>query len=88
MVKQKFEQELSTKVSGSFLPHLEPEENLAKKQKLPSPPKIGPRPFMKMKLYWDGTPEIVVRVMLDCGANVPVISQETVERHKIPGVLR
>src|SRR5436853_3074241 len=88
MVKRKFEQELSAQVSGSFLPHLDPEENLAKKHKLPLPPKIGPRPLMKMKLSWNGAPEIVVRVMLDCGANVPVISQETVERHQIPGVLR
>src|SRR5258706_4223304 len=65
-----------------------PQDQLRKKQNLPAPPKIGQRPILKMKLSWDDTPEILVRVMLDCGANVPVISQEVVEKHKIPGVLR
>ena len=87
MVKRRFEQDLA-KAVDSFIPHLVPEETLAKKQKLPAPPKVGPRPFMKMKLSWEDNPEIVVRVMLDCGANVPVISQEMVEKHKIPGVRR
>ena len=41
-----------------------------------------------MKLSWDGSPEIIVRTMLDCGANVPVVSQELVEIYKIPRVLR
>ena len=41
-----------------------------------------------MRLSWDGSPEIVVRTMLDCGANVPVVSQVLVETYKIPGVLR
>ena len=41
-----------------------------------------------MKLSWDGSPEIVVRMMLDCGAIVPVVLQILVETYKIPGVLR
>ncbi len=87
MGKRKFEQELEAKV-GPFLSHLVPEVQLAKKQRLPPPPKIGPRPIVEMKLSWEDNPEIVVRVMLDCGANVPVISQRIVEKHKVPGVLR
>ena len=39
-------------------------------------------------ISWDGSPEIVVRTMLDCGANVPVVSQALVEVYKIPGVQR
>ena len=41
-----------------------------------------------MRLSWDGSPEIVVWTMLDCGANVPVESPILVETYKIPGVLR
>ena len=41
-----------------------------------------------MKPSYDGSPEIVVRTMLDCGANVPVVSQALVEVYKIPRVLR
>ena len=59
-----------------------------KKQKLPPPPVAGRRPFFDMKLSWDGSPEIVVRTMLDCGANMPVVSQVLIEVYKIPGVLR
>ena len=59
-----------------------------KKQKLPPPPVVGRCPFHVMKLSWDCSPEIVVRTMLDCGANVPVVSQALVEVFKIPGVLR
>ena len=88
MGKRKFEQELTGKLGGDSLSHLVPEEQLAKKQKLPAPPKIGDRPIMTMKLSWDDSPEISVRVMLDCGANVPVISQSLVAENKIPGVLR
>jgi len=88
MVKRKFEQELAVAVEDVYLPHLVPEQTLAKKQKLPAPPKIGPRPFTDMKLSWDDAPEIVVRVMLDCGANVPCISEDLVGKYKIPGVLR
>ena len=88
MGKRKFEQELEDQLGGGSLSHLVPEEILAKKQKLPAPPKIGDRPILKMKLSWDDNPEILMRVMLDCGANVPVISQEVVEMHRVPGVLR
>ena len=59
-----------------------------KKQKLPPPPVIGRRPFLDMKLSWDGSPDIVVRTMLDCGTNVPAVSQILVETYKIPRVLR
>ena len=88
MGKRKFETEMAKAVDDPYLPHLMPEHQLAKKQQLPTPPKVGPRPFLDMKLSWDEHPEIVVRVMLDCGANVPVISQEMVQKHEIPGVLR
>ena len=59
-----------------------------KKQKLPPPPVIRRRPFLDMRLSWDGSPEIVVRTMLDCRANVPVVSEMMVETYKIPGFLR
>ena len=72
MGKRKFEQELADEMGGGFLSHLFPEETLAKKQQLPAPPMIGKRLIMEMKLSWDNSPEIVVRVMLDCGANIPV----------------
>ena len=72
-----------------FLPHLVPElEMKKKKQKPPPPPVVGRRPFLDMRLSWDGSPASVVRTMLDCGANVPVVSQALVEVYKIPGVLR
>src|SRR6266699_2651002 len=79
---------MSERMEEPYLPHLMPEDQLRKKQKLSAPPKIGKRPILSMKLSWDKSPEIIVRVMLDCGANVPVISQKVVEEHKIPGVLR
>ena len=89
MSKRKFQEELARHVEEPFLPHLVPElEMKKKKQKLPPPPVIGRRPFLDMKLSWDGSPEMVVRTMLDCGANVPVVSQALVEVYKIPGVLR
>jgi transposase InsO family protein len=88
MVKRKFEQELDEALGSSSLSHLVPEKVLAKKKKLPLPPKIGDRPIVDMKLSWNDSPEVTVRVMLDCGANIPVISQELVEKHKVPGVLR
>ena len=59
-----------------------------KKQKLPPSPFVGRRPFLDMKLSWDGFPEINFRTMIDCGANVRVVSQALVEIYKIPGVLR
>ena len=71
----------------SFLPHLVPEEHLMKTDKLPPPPVFGRLPFIDIKLSWDGSQEFSVRAMLDCGANVPVISQSFVDMHKVPGVL-
>ena len=89
MSKRKFQEELARHVEKPFLPHLVPElEMKKKKQKLPRPPVIGGRSFLDIRLSWDGSTEIVVRTMLDCGANVPVVSQTEVETYKIPGVLR
>ena len=89
MSKRKFLGELARHVEEPFLPHLVLElEMKKKKQKLPPPAVVGRRPFLDMKLSWDSSPEIVVRTMLDCGANVPVVSQALVEVYKIPGVLR
>ena len=89
MSKRKFQEELARHVEEPFLPHLVPKlEMKKKKQKLPPPPVVGRHPFLDMKLSWDGFPEIVVRTMLDCGANVPVVSQGLLEIYKISGVLR
>ena len=86
---RKFQEELAQHVEEPFLPHLLPElEMKKKKQKLPLPPVVGHRPFLDIKLSWDGSPEIVVRTMLDYGANVSVVLQALVEVYKIPGVLR
>ena len=41
-----------------------------------------------MKLSWGDNPEINVRVMLDPGANVPVLYQSLVGEHKVPVVLQ
>ena len=87
--KHKLQQELARHVEEPFLPHLVPElEMKKKKQKLPLPPVIGRRPFLDMKLSWVGSPEIIVRTRLDCGANMPIVLQALVEIYKIPGVLR
>ena len=75
-------------VGTSFLPHLVPEEHLMKTNKLPPPPVVGKLPYIDMKLSWDGSQEFSVRAMLDCGANVPIISQSFIDMHKVPGVLR
>ena len=88
MGKRKCDPEMAKAMDDPYFPHLMPEHQLTKKQQLPTPPKIRPRTFIDMKLSWDEHPEIVVRVMLDCGANVPVISQEMVQKHEIPGVPR
>ena len=89
MSKRKFQEELAPHVEEPFLPHLVPElEMKKKKQKLPPPPVVGHRPFLDMELSWNGSPEIIVRTMLDCRANVPVVLQALVEIYKIPGVLR
>ena len=88
MSKRKFQEELARNVEEPFILHLVPElEMKMEKQKLPPPPVVGRRPFLDMKLSWDGSAEIVVRTMLDCEANVPVVSQVLVEVYKIPGVL-
>ena len=88
MVKCKFELELVGAMASNSLAHGISEKVLRNKQKLPIPPKIGARPFINMKLSWGDNPEISVRVMLDPGANVPVISQTLVGEYKIPVVLR
>ena len=89
MSKRKFQEELARHVEKPFLPHLVPElEMKKKKQKLPPPPVVGRCPILDMKLSWNGSPEIIVRTMLVCRANVPVLSQALVEVYKIPGVLR
>ena len=89
MSKRKFQDELARHMEEPFLPHLVPELEMKKKKpKLPPPPVTGRRPFLNIKLSGDGSHEIVVRTMLDCGANVPVILQTLVETYKIPGVLR
>ena len=65
MSKRKFQEELARHVEEPFLPHLVPElEIKKKKQKLPPPPVVGRRPFLNMRLSWDGSLEIVVRTML------------------------
>ena len=75
MSKRKFQEDLARHVEEPFLPHLVPElEMKKKKQKLPPPPVVGRRHFLDMKLSWDGFREIVVRIMLDCRAAVPVVS--------------
>ena len=61
---------------------------LLKKQKLPIPTKIGARPIINMKLSWEDNPEINVRVMINPGIKVPVVSQSLVGKHKVPVVLR
>ena len=89
MSNRKFQEELARHVDEPFLPHLVPElEMKKKKQKLPLPPVVGHRPFLDMKLSCDGYPKIIVRTILDCEANVPVVSQALVEIYKIPGILR
>ena len=75
MVKRKFE-------------HGVCESDLAKKQKVPSPPKIGKRPIVPMRLSWLNNASIPVRVLLDPGANVPIISDDLVFFKKIPVVIR
>ena len=71
----------------AFLPHLVPEEHLMKTDKLLLLPVVGRLPFIDMKLIWHSSQEISVRAMLDCRANVTVISQSFVDMHKVPGVL-
>ena len=59
-----------------------------KTDKLPPPPVIGILLFIDMKRSCDGSQEFGIRAMLDCRANVCVISQSFVDMRKVPGVLR
>ena len=87
MVKRKFELELNTALASHSIAHGVSEKTLRKKQTLPIPPKIGVRPIINMKLSWGDNPEINIRVMLDRGANVPVLSQSLVGENKVPVLL-
>ena len=88
MVKRKFEQELNSALACDSLAHGISEKILRKRQKLPIPPMIGARPIINIKLSWGDNPERKVRVVLDPGANVPVLSQSLVGEHKLPVVLQ
>ena len=88
MVTRKFEQELDSDLACDSLPHGISEKTVRKKQKLPIPQKIGARPIISTNLSWGDNPEINIRVMLDPGANVLVLSQSLVGEHKVPVVLR
>ena len=57
------------------------------KHQLPILQIIGAGPIINMKLRWGDSPEINVRVMLDPGANVPVLLQLLVGEHQVPVVL-
>ena len=87
MVRRKFEQELNSALAYDSLAHGVSKKTFFKKHNLPIPPKLGARPIINMKLSWGDNPEINVRVMLDPGANVPVLSQSLVGEHKIPVTL-
>ena len=41
-----------------------------------------------MKLCWNASSEIIIRTILDCGADVQVVLQGLLEVNKIPGVVR
>ena len=72
----------------SFLLHLVPEEHLMKTNKLPPQPVLGKVQNIYMKLSLDGSQEFSIWVILDCGANMPIISQSFVDMYKVPGFLR
>ena len=72
----------------SFLMHLVQVEHLMKTNKLPPPPVVGKLPYINMKISWDGSQEFSVWVMLDCGANMPILLQSFINMHKVPSVLR
>ena len=88
MDKRKFDQELNSSLACDSLARGVSEKTLCKKQKLTIPPKIGERPTINLKLSLGDNLEINVRVMLDPGANVPVLSQSLVGEHKELVVLR
>ena len=87
MVKRKFEQELQGAMACNSLAHGVSVKIPHKKQKPPIPPKIGARHIINIKLIFRDNSEITVRVMLDPGANIAVISQTLVGEYKIPVVL-
>ena len=88
MVKHKFEQELDGALACDSLAHGFIKKIPCKKQKPPIPPKTRARSIINIKLSCGDNPEINVRVMLDPGAYVPVLSQSLVGEHKEPVVLR
>ena len=59
-----------------------------KTDKLPPPPVVGRQPYIDLKLSWDGSQELSISTMLDCGVNVPVTSHSFIDRYKVLGVLR
>ena len=81
MGKRKFELELkrSMGMESFSIAHGVSKRKFKKAHKLWLPPKIGPRSIIHLKLSWAENPEVDVRVMLDAGANVTVISQEVFE---------
>ena len=90
MGKRKFEQELDSQLGR--LARVKSRSRLCRKRaqenKLPLPPKIGEEPIIHMKLSWGEVPEVYIKVMLDLGANVAVISKKLVEKHRAPAVIR
>ena len=50
-----------------------------KRLKMTMPPKVGERPIITMRLSWKDHKGIKVRVMLDPGANTPIISQDVID---------
>ena len=84
MGKHKFgqEPERSMGTESLSIAHGVPKRKLKKAHKLPLPPRMGPRPVVHMKLSWEEIPEADVKVMFVPGANVTVVSQELVEKHK------
>ena len=87
MVKRKFEQELEGAMACNSHAHAVSKKLLCKKQKLPNPPRIVARPIINMKHRWGDNPEINVRVILNPGANVLVLTQSLVGEYKISVVL-
>ena len=83
MITCKFEPEINIALACDSLARGVSEKTLHKKQKLPIPLKIGARPIIKMKLSCGDNPEINIRVILDPGANVPVLSQSLVQEYRV-----
>jgi hypothetical protein len=51
--------------------------------KIPPEPKIGPRPIYLMTIHWDNKCQ-QVRVLLDSGHSLPVLSSEPVKQFLVP----